>query len=296
MIPPIHLTFVSHNEEPGSDHPDYLSDRSFYLENRERVHCLALLLKGKDARLNFQSDWNFLQAVRMYDVGEVTSNSNGKNIVQWLVEDMGFEADPHAHETQYNYADVAFLHTLLGVEPSKTVGGFLYLPPDNPHGWEQHREGISGRMHPDYFWKADLLWGAATMNHQGSDDQSSGVWKPFDRFEFTRHDPSQRLVYIGGGCVLMQDRESPDFSSMERILKALDTKNVPLDGFYTATVFIPQQCIDPRMLREVGENLDRLAPLVQQGRIIWSPLSRIARIWQTSHGGKPFRLDCSRIP
>ena len=49
-------------------------------------------------------------------------------------------------ETQYNYADVAYLLDQIGVPPTNTVGGFLYDPPDNPQGWEQHEAGIGGRV------------------------------------------------------------------------------------------------------------------------------------------------------
>ena len=34
-LPPFYLTFVSHNEEPGQMHPDYIADRAFYLDNRD---------------------------------------------------------------------------------------------------------------------------------------------------------------------------------------------------------------------------------------------------------------------
>jgi hypothetical protein len=294
-LPPLYLTVVSHNEEPGQIHPDYIADRAFYLDNREMVRQLALLLKNKGAMLNFQSDWNYLKAVVQYDVGDVVSNTNGKNIVKWLVEDMGFEADPHAHETQYNYADVAYLHTQLGVTPSKNVGGFLYLPPDNIQGWEQHINGVSGKNYPFAFWKADTLWGAATFQHQGNDEQSYGVWRPKDRYNFTVDDPNQRLVNIGGGCWSGYGLNNPGIAGVRKILEAISAKEVPLDGFYTATIFIPQAPINSQMIEAISKDLDWLQPYVKQGRVIWSSLTQTVQTWKTAYKGKPFRLDCSQV-
>src|SRR3990170_5765608 len=197
-LPPLHLTIVSHNEEPLGGRPDYTADLAYYLQNRDLVKLLAETIASRGATYNFQSDWNYLKAVAMYDVGTVTTNTAGKNIVRWMREDLGVEVDPHAHETQYNYADVAYLIGQLGVSPSNNVGGFLYDPPDNAQGWEQHANGISGSVYPSYFWRADNLWGAATYQHLGNDDKSSGIWRPKDRYNFYVDDPNQRLLYIGG--------------------------------------------------------------------------------------------------
>lgn len=181
----VYLTIVSHNEEPSAKRPDYLNDREFYLQNRALLIQLVNTISAHGAAYNFQSDWNFLQAVIRYDQGDVTKDTGGKNIVRWMAEDKGVEIDPHAHESQYNYADVAALIEQLGVAPSHTVGGFLYLPPGNPQGWEKHKAGMSGAVYPGYFWRADILWGASTMLHQGDDDRSSGVWPHIPHIEPT---------------------------------------------------------------------------------------------------------------
>jgi hypothetical protein len=296
LLPPLYLTFISHNEEPGEIHPDYLADRAFYLRNRENVRQLVIMLKSKGAMLNFQSDWNFLKAVAEFDKDELLANTNGKNIVRWLVEDLGLEADPHAHETLYNYSDVAYLHTLLGVKPSQNVGGFLFDPPDNQQGWEQHISGVSGKVYPDAFWKPDILWGAATFGHRGNDECSYGVWRPQNRYNFTLHDPNQRLINIGGGCISSYGLPEVGMDGVRKMLDAITNQDVPMDGFYTATIFIPQALIDTKMIQVIEKDLDWLESYVREGRVIWSSLTQTAQIWKTSYGGKPFRLDCSQIP
>lgn len=289
--PPLHLTIVSHNE----DAQPFLQNQTYYLRNRDLVRQLALAVEARGAVWNFQSDWNFLRAIAQWDTPDVTATTNGKNLLRWLVEDMGFEADPHAHENQYNYADVAYLHEQLGVAPSKNVGGFLFDPPDNPQGWEQHEQGIEGRVYPSYFWRADHLWGAATRLHQGNDDRSYGMWRPQDRFQFYPHDPARRLDYIGGGCSSNAGASEGCLAGVERILGAIANGSVPADGFYTANIMVPQGQLDDAMIARVTACLDAIAPYVASGRVIWSTLTATADRWRNDYGGRPFRVDCSAL-
>ncbi|MBI3657225.1 MAG: hypothetical protein HY232_12480 [Acidobacteria bacterium] len=283
-FPPIFVTIVSHSEEPGGPVPDYTSDQNAYLRNRALVKLLAEAITDRGAAYNFQSDANYLIAAALYDRGSVTDDTAGKNIVQWLSEDLGVEIDPHAHETRYNYADVAYLIEQLGISPSKNVGGFLYDPPDNPQGWEQHQSGINGRVYPQYFWRADHLWGAATYLHMGDDDVSSGLWRPKDRYNFYVDDPDQRLIYIGG-CL----------GSPVGVLKLLDEITAgyaPQDGFYTATLFMPQDTMTVQSIAQLGRFIDSLSGEAEQGRIRWATLSEMAELWKTQYGAQAFRYDC----
>jgi|GEM_PF-1672413 len=287
--PKVYLTLVSHNEEPSGQQPhDYLLDKPFYYNNREFVRQLALIVKSKGAMWNFQSDWNFLEAVAVYDTGAVVANTNGKNIVRWLTEDMGFEADPHAHETQYNYADVAYLHTVLGVTPSENVGGFLYDPPDNSQGWEQHEQGTFGRMYPTYFWKPANLMGAATYLHLGNDDCSFGIWKPKDKYHFYEHDSTNDLAYIGGGG-------AGSYPVIKLLAEAIDNQTAPDTGFYTAIIFIPQADLSPMTVQSISDAIDSVNILVAEGKVEWSSLTQTANRWRNLYGSRPFRLSCDAI-
>jgi len=283
-LPPVYLTIVSHNEEPGAGRPDYTADLNYYLQNRSLVKMLAETITTRGATYNFQSDWNYLKAVALYDVGSVTDNTAGKNIVRWMREDLGVEVDPHAHETQYNYADVAYLIEQLGVTPSNNVGGFLYDPPDNAQRWEQHANWISGSVYPSYSWRADNLWGAATYLHQGNDDKSSGIWRPQDRYNFYVDDPNQRLLYIGG-C--------NGQAGLMELLSDIETGAAPADGFYTANLMMIQDWLTPQSIAGLGSFIDSLAPYVAQGRVRWVTLTEMADLWRTEYGSQPFRYDCA---
>ncbi len=288
LPPPLHLTVVLHNEEPGGGRPDYTADRNFYLQNRKLVKLLAETITSKSASFNFQSDWNYLKAAAMFDTGSVTSNTAGKNIVRWMYDNLGIEIDPHAHETQYNYADVAYLIEQLGVAPSKNVGGFLYYPPDNPQGWEKHINGLQGKVYPAYFWRADNLWGAATLYHQGPDDRSYGIWRPKDRYNFYQHDSTQRLLNIGGGC--------GDYQGVWKILEYISSGRAPAEGFYTANVMMIQDWMTESSIQELGNFIDSLSGYVTQGRIRWRTLTQMSQLWKSEYNGKPFRIDCTALP
>ncbi len=89
-LPPVYVTFYSHNEEGGyweSDHP-------------------------------------VLRAMAAHEQAALLDETQGKNVLAWMVEDMGMVVDPHGHLTTHNYADLAYLIQELGVSPSGVVGGF----------------------------------------------------------------------------------------------------------------------------------------------------------------------------
>lgn len=281
----IRIMIVSHNEEPGGkgvNAHDFLGDQKFYLANRRQVVSLCKMIKGKGACYNFQSDWNFLMAVDKYDTGDVTRDTNGKNLVRWIKEDMGFSVDPHAHETDYNYADVACLISKLGVEPSKVVGGFIYDPPES-EAWSKLVPGIKGSHYPDYFWKPDILWGAATFLHRGNDESSSGCWRPKDRYNFTTHDYSQRMIYVGSSKLGL-----PGFMELA---KEIEDGTAPSDGFYTAQYFIGQGVINDAQILKISKDIDEINNYVKSGKAVWSTVQGIANDWLASYKGKPFRYS-----
>ncbi|MBE0611474.1 MAG: PD40 domain-containing protein, partial [Dehalococcoidia bacterium] len=92
----VYLTLVSHNEEPNTRQPNFLANPEFYAQNREILVEIVNLLDEYGAAYNFQSDWNFLQAIARYDTGAVTANTSGMNVLRWMSGVMGVEIDPHS--------------------------------------------------------------------------------------------------------------------------------------------------------------------------------------------------------
>jgi len=79
QFPTIYISIVSHNEESlAGQYPDFVKNESAFWEHREAVVKFANMLYEEEVKYNFQSDWNFLLAVNLYDRGN--PSTNGKKI------------------------------------------------------------------------------------------------------------------------------------------------------------------------------------------------------------------------
>lgn len=110
-------------------------------------------------------------------------------------------------------------------------------------------------MYPSYFWRADLLWGAATGLHQGEDDESYGLWHPKDKNHFHENDEGRRLVYIGGGC--KSNFTGATMDGIAAYLHAYEKGRVPADGYFTAaTIMINQGQLTEAIVQNVAMHLE----------------------------------------
>ncbi|HDZ91641.1 MAG TPA: hypothetical protein ENH37_13345 [Deltaproteobacteria bacterium] len=274
--PPIYVSIVMHNEEPaGGGYPDFVEDQRAFFRHRKALLRFVKMLHKNGVMFNFQSDWNFLKAVALYDRG--TPETGGKNIVRYMREDLGFEVDPHAHETLYNYADVAYLIKALGVEPSGTVGGFQALPPANSR-LEYLWQPITGRQYPEFIWEAQVLWGGATLNHVNEELLwVSGVWKPEDNHHFLEHDDAAPLPHIGGF--------GRGWEKLGLLLKMQQSGELEQGRIHTCTIFVTQsKVLKPAFIREFeGE----IKAHDQAGDLAWTGLAQVAEIWRSEYGSSP---------
>jgi len=279
----VYLSFVTHNEEPNIRQPEYLGDQAFYLENREILRQLVELFTARGVAYDFQTDWNFLQAVARYDTPAVMASTGGMNIIQWMAS-KGVSIDPHAHESKYSYADVAAIIRSLGVEPSGVVGGFLYEPVADAD-WERFQDGtMRSTAFPSQTWTPTTLWGAATMLHQGNDDLASGVWRPLDAAHFSIDDPNSDLAYIGN-C-------TSSVEGVEALVDDLESGAAPAGGFYTASIFLPQGQFDENTVARAAAMLDRLSDEVAAGSVVFKTLPEVAELWEEDYGAEPSRYVC----
>lgn len=290
---PVSITFVTHNEE-NENYTNY----SYYILRRNIIVQLADYVQLKGVKWDFQSDWKFLTAVKNFDTGSVILNTNGKNLLRWLTEDKGVSCDPHAHETSHNYADVAYLHTQLGITPAKIVGGFLYDTIVNGNNWQNLEAGIYGRVYPSYFWKPDILWGGGTQNHF-NDPQNYGVWKPQSMANFYVHDTSKHLTLIGNGCtnkIFDTTSVTTALNRIKNLLNAVKFNLIPDSGIYTSTVFMSIGQFNTSQLNKMKQFIDSIGVYVSQGRIQWKSIKENYDYWNTGYGRNPFRLQCDEIP
>lgn len=290
---PIYLNIVSHNEE---NQPDTVW--SYYALKRPHIINVINIINSKNAKLNFQSDWKYLRGVLKFDTGSVVLNTNGKNILRWMTEDMGIEADPHAHETHHNYADVAYLHLLNGVTPSLNIGGFLYDTIINGNNWENMQDSIRGRNYPNYWWKPEVLWGSGTPNHL-NDILFCGIWKPHSMANFWSHDSTKRLILIGKGCSLpLRDTSNITtiMNGLRNLIRALELNLIIDTGMVTASIFVGQGTFSNSLTAKISALIDSIAPYVASGKIIWSNLTNTKNIWKANYSRKPQRILCSDVP
>ena len=279
LVPPIYVSIVSHNEEPATGmYPDFTVDTAAFWEHRAALLDFSEMLHEEGVMFNYQSDWNFLLAATLFDTGTVSTN--GKNFLKYLEEDLGFEVDPHAHETQYNYADVAYLmHQLLGHEPSHTVGGYIACPPQSSQ-IEYFRDTLHGWNYP-YAWKAEILWGGSFQYHIGDDSLwTSGVWKPKDNYNYLLHDEYAPLPEIG--------RYNGTWQGLWDLIEKQENGELVYGRIYTATIFLEQSMmLDPAFIDTFRNRIQSLASYTNSGRIVWVGLSQAKEIWETEYNSRP---------
>jgi hypothetical protein len=289
----LYLSFVTHNEE-NEPYNNY----SYYILRRNLIVQLAQYVVQNNAVWNFQSDWKFLQYVSVFDTGSVVSNTNGKNLIKWLTEDMGIYCDPHAHETQYNYADVAYLHQQLGITPTKVVGGFIYNQVIGSNNWENLEQGIYGRVYTTYFWKPDILWGGGTPLHV-NDPQNYGMWKPQSIANYYVHDSSKNLTLVGNGCtnkIFDTTAVTTALNKVRNLINAYETGLIPDTGYYTSNVFMSIGQLSNVQMNKMKQFIDTVNIYVSQGRIMWKNIQGMHSTWNSEFGKKPFWLQCAQLP
>ena len=277
-VTPVYVSIVVHNEEPSNSttYQDYTANKTYYLEHREMIRRFALMLHSYNIAFNFQSDWAFLKACQMYDNDSVCINTDGKNIIRYLKENLGVSIDPHAHETLYNYADVAYLIKQLGVEPSNVVGGFIAEPPEDSV-FDHFTSPIEG-WHYDFTWVPEILWGASTYLHQ-SDTVASGVWKPKDRYHFYQHDEEQNLIYVAN--------YDKSFNGVLELVSALENKEIPDDRIYTATIFVSQQLISEDFIVAFEDVVKQLKQLEYEGKVVLTTIQGAVDAWRNIYKCEP---------
>jgi len=272
--PPIYASIVSHSEEPPGT-PDYGDNPAIFAINRSALLEFANMLFDNDIRLNWQSEWNFTRGVALHDDG---SGTGGENIVVYMHDSLGFEIDPHAHESIYNYADVAHFIEDLSVTPTNTVGGFCAWPPASSI-LEQFFDPIEADSFPAYIWTPEILWGAATIHHVDEETlYISGIWKPRDADHFFEHDES-RLPNISG--------YTRDWFGVSDLLQNSRVGFFDPERIYTAAVFVGQGRLNSAVTDTFERDLHDMEEYYQTDWLRWRTLLEIAQTWRDEYDSIP---------
>ena len=276
--PPIYGYLLSHNEEPPLN-PRYFEDSVVFFYNRMELLYLANRLFDAGVKLCWQSEWNFAKAVPLYDHGDGTA---GMNIVQYMHDSLGFEIDPHAHESVYNYADVAYFIQQCGVTPSGVVGGFVAYP-ETACIVEHFFAPIEADSFPGYVWTPQILSAPGTRDHIDEDSLwISGVWKPPDAEHFLEHSDTAPLPCVG--------KYLSNWEGFWDIISRAESGELDPNKLYTAGIFIAQGGLSHAGTDSLISELDDLQEYTNTDRIRWTTIEEIVQIWRTVYDSVPNML------
>ncbi|MBI5797776.1 hypothetical protein HZA98_02640 [Candidatus Woesearchaeota archaeon] len=278
-FPPIYVSIVTHIEQPPGN-PDYFSNEDIFWQDRDGLINFADMLAKEKVKYNFGSDWNFLLAAKIYDKG--TASTNGKNAIKYMKEDLNFEIDPHAHESTYNYADVAYLIQQLGVTPSNIASGFIESPPQDAK-IEYFRNELKGKQYPSYSWKADIIWGGGTSSHKNEEDLwVSGIWRPKNDEHPSVNDENAPLPEIG--------RYENNWDGLDELLQLQKEGKLTPGKIYTIGIFTSKKDFDAASISAFKEKIESYKQDTNAGRIKWVGLNEVYNIWVNEYGSESNQL------
>ena len=291
--PKIHFNFISHNEET----PQW-NGTPYYNANRLRLISISGYFQSHGITWNMQSDWRYLTSVLTKETAALMLSTNNKNILRWMYEDMGVEMDPHAHESQYIYPDVAKLLDSIGLPESKIMGGSIYNDSNGVNVWTNLVNGQYGLVFPNFFWQPDYMMGGGTPNHV-ADIKYYGFWNPQDTANYLVHDSSSHLRHIGVGCeIRIKDTISFSYimSQVNDVVNAVQSGQYPSNGFYVQTIFFEQGDLnDTAFYNKVIAVADSVNAFVTAGAGQWSTLKQSYTEWETTYNAQVFQWECGQV-
>jgi hypothetical protein len=295
QLPKMYINLVSHNEENYT----YVSNPITFLNVRPFMLQMAQLSATKGAKWHLGSDHILLRSVIANDVaGPLQATTGGMNILKYITQTFpnNVECDPHAHESLFNYADVAKLHDSLGVNPGLVMSGFLYNQLQGIYDWQDYQNPRAGTMYPNYTWAPKIIWGAATPAHV-ADPQYYGMWKPTSMASFFNHQASNHLQAYGQGCKIeVHDTSDLKYvmAELRTTLNAIQTGAAPADGFYCTSIFFRESYLSvPTFVNtKLAALMDSINVLVVQNKVEWKFIPEVATIWETTYAAQPFIMNC----
>lgn len=272
----IYVAIASHNEEPSLKQPDYLQSEEFFEEHRAGLVEWANMLHDEGVLYNWQSDWNFLQAIQEYDQG--SPETNGKNVAVWMEEDLGFETNPHAHESKYSYADVNYLMEAIGLDPVAIVGGFLAAPVSDSKV-DYLNKPVDGLVY-DTTWTAEALWGGGTGLHINEEGLwASGIWRPASAADFFTNDPNS-IPNIGN--------YSSDWEGLSKLIELNENGELDPNKIYTITIMNDQKnFIEEGYIEDFRTEIEKFQAYAEDGTLAWVTLSQMLEIWEEDYNSEP---------
>lgn len=271
--PPVYVVLFMHNEDSALGNFDDPQTQQSYKRQRHGLVEFSRMLYSHGVPFCWQSDWKFLEGVIRYETSQLMDSTKGKNLVQYMSEDMGITVDPHSHENYgYNYADVAYLIDSLGVTPTKVIGGHVWDPYSTLYAnWERFRQPLQGKHYPQAQWQGEILIGSATPGHT-DDPLPSGIWHPKNKYNFWTDDPGGDLLCIG--------QYSGDMDGLMELIDLNESGQIDTTNILTCSFMTPQS-MTPDFTTDYEKNtLQPLLNLQNQGKIKLISFTELVNIWK----------------
>lgn len=299
-VPPVYVTFMGHIEDQ-----ERFTDCADYPGFREKLLRFGEFFYETGAALNLQVDYPFFEGTMKCEDEAMRSETDGRNIIDYLAVEYGVEFDPHRSGGwdwigTVNYADVRYIGGQLTSHMSEIVGGVVW---DFPDQLQEFIAGQQGRKHPSFTWTPEgMTAGAAYDHHFGDlskDEISSGVWVPAGHDDaFSVHDVNGTVAYIGSGPLNnWSDSADCEFRNtvdyVEVLTEYLHQGKVE-PHIFTATISLPQGVIfnEPE---EAKKLTDQLQPLIDQGLAQHATYSEILDIWRTRFAAQGHRYPFEAV-
>jgi hypothetical protein len=298
--PQVYFSIAVHSEEPGIGSATVPPTPNFstvskvtYVQWRDAILTFAQLCATRNLPWSFQSDWNFLEGVRRYETptgaaydASLMTNTAGKNVARYLNENLGVTLDPHSHENSgYNYADVAWLLTQLGVTPTGVVGGHVYTGTGYQE-WPKFVEDPLGLLCEKYSatgyrWKPVVMMGGGTASHV-DDPHSSGIWLPSHTAGTTISSKEQYFTHDPVGQIAAMGHWDQDLHANDQFLRKLEDGIIPHgDKLWTLShVFNHRDMVQPGFLTSImPAKLDTIRRWRDAGRVTVAQYSSVHAAW-----------------
>lgn len=264
----VYVSLVIHLEESFPQRADA------FIEARRDLLDLAGFCRQHGLRFNLQPDWAFITAMQKFETADMRVETNDKNLILYLYEDLNMEIDPHSHEHQYNYADIAALIDRCGVKPSSIAGGLIAAPASLCQ-LERFFTPIQGQNF-NYQWQAEYLWGGGTPNHI-DEPVASGIWRPQSASGY--YDDHGPLPAIGG--------YTGEITDIYGLVQKIASGAAPAGQCYTACIMFNQGRIREDLELLEGE-IQRLEELQSTGCIKFVTLQELISTWREDYGARGF--------
>ncbi len=297
--PPVYVVVFTHIEDNTPigvlGTPE---SRQSYLSWRNKLISVGNLFLRHNVQWVFEPDWKFLLAALMYEDSSLMVNTNNKNLLRYLKEDLHVAIDPHSHEKQgYNYTDVAQLLDSLGVGGSTVIGGHVWDPSLPQFAeWDRFRVPVPGSKFPWALWRGDILMGSGTPNHV-NDPQISGVWRPKDRYHFFEDDTLGNIVCVGQYKNSAHASYNEFINNITELITLYANHTMSTEYMLTASKHLsPGDISAPQSLTVIEDSL--LVPLLNleaMGKVKITDFTSLVEDWKTLFDSRAFIYDPDHV-